>query len=291
MRTIVCITDPAEADLVISALPSQHPGVFCSTPEHVVAFMQQHAPPNGIVWELVPERSSALLAALRAVHLLNPSLPQLFRIALGAENVRVLLEAVRVSTKNVIVSLRGHDALARDLEALRLIGPCGRSEAAILARLADALDRRGSPFVAKVATAAVLLGRQPATVTTLARAMGMSTHLLRVSLRRELMLEPNALLRWTFVLHCLGQAERARRPLKAIAGDAGYKRAEALTNRMARLRGMRIREAIRAGGFSSFLEEFVQLFDSAHQPALDGLRPRRLPKGDDRLTSVHGTFA
>ena len=262
LPTIVCMTHPLEVQIAMDALEPSHPGQFCSSPEEVVELLHRQAPPVGIVWEIVPERQSVLLTALRNVHAINPVLPQVFRLALGTRSVRALLDAVQLSSANVIVSVRGHDALTRDLKALLTIGQCGRSEAIIIARLSRALAHVDRAVVPTVTTAAVLLGRHPVTVGTLARALGITVPTLRVALRQEGAMEANVLLRWVFVLHCLGQAELSGRPLKAIACDAGYKRVESLTNRMARLSGMRIRQAIRAGGFLSFLEDFAQLFEA-----------------------------
>jgi hypothetical protein len=161
-----------------------------------------------------------------------------------------------VGSEHIFVSLSGRDSLARDLTALQQTDPV-RVEAPILARVAAVSEADESGFLSTLVTAAVLIGRVPTSVRDLANVMKLSPRRLRERLHELQGPDASALLRWTFVLHCLGQAQLCNKPLKCIATEAGYKRPETLTNRMARLRGRRLRETLQRGGFRSVLDEFA----------------------------------
>ena len=219
--------------------------------------MRTCAPPDCFIWALNDRDEHEVE---RAVHLLSAAsghTRHLFRVSMTARTAALLFSLVP-ALPTAIVSLRGQHSLSLDIRAL-IEARAPRADGAIISTLARYFERYEPHFAANAAVASILVGRRCANVSQLARVLHISVRRLRDDLHAACGLEPRTLLRWAFVLHCVTEADKHCRPLKAIAADAGYRSSEALTNKMARLCGIRIREVLRRGGSERLVAQFADM--------------------------------
>lgn len=258
MRTIACLLYPRENELVADACPIGHSLLICDNPLEVVGASGAGNLPASVLWGVEPGYGGDLVTNVAALRRLNASMPHLLRLAITPDTAGTVLAIVKSIPIRVVISLRAHHEIASDFRLLGQMSVGGRADASILTLIGQAWPGDSCNEAAAAVVGAVLVGRQPTPVAKLAAVLGSRPQQLGSQLRQCTVMDARTLLRWAFVLHSVADIQQGRRPLKVIANQAGYRTSEALTNRLARLCGMRVRDVISRGGLPFLVEVFVE---------------------------------
>lgn len=221
---------------------------FCASAREVVAHLDRGAL-AGVVLELSTAVRRELPSIIVALE--RRPVPLVLRFSLrDASAVRdVVGQQHRLSMLRI--SLRDVESLVVDVERLLSM------EASMPARLAILKRVHGTVIgpALRIVTAAAVVGRRSASVRELAKASGMSVRTLQVRCHTARMLSPQPMLGWMLTLYATWDVTRCGRSGQAVANAAGLNSAKALSDRIERVTGMRLRECCRLG-YDDLLERF-----------------------------------
>lgn len=212
---------------------------------------------RAVVLDLDTPASLAVLPTLVA-QLEGTSVPLLLRLSVVRAAIREIVAHAETLT-DIRLSLQPCDSFGADV--LRLLsfkpepGVSMQARFAIIARSAPILTGTALPIVATAAA----IGARTASVNMLASACRLRPRTLESRLAMEGVMAPKQLLQWVLSLHAAWSVCIAGDRLPDIAAAMGLSSAEALSSRVERVTGLRLRTICVGQGFDGLLEQFAML--------------------------------
>jgi len=178
--------------------------------------------------------------------------PVLLFTTLTPPNARMVSRCIG-SLLECRIGIRSFDSLARSVSNVLSSAP-----APDLAILPPLLRKAASPSHGLIASAAIV-GCKRVGVNVLAKACGISVRTLELRSLVLLRLHPRQLLAWMLALHAAWRIGEAGESQKEVALSVGFQSERAMSNRIERAVGLRLRAFRESGAFERCLDRFGDL--------------------------------
>lgn len=268
---------PEEREGVRSAFGSDVSIHWCFDRADAAAIARR-IPVAGIIWDLQPDSSRALVDIHRLACVQASTAPRiLLRADLQSSIIRELIWLAGHVT-DASVSIRGSDDWLLDVTSIEGDECSASAGFCILRSLVG--SRHASPALETVA-GVLLVAKHRMHVRQLATLLGLPRRTLEFRLKMAHLPVPERLLGWSIALHTMWRLDVLRWPLKRAALLSGFGASATLATYIARHVGARPAQLSRQGGFTVLLDHFLELLSRSD------LVVKKRPHLVGRLESAH----